>query len=203
MAVGDFALLVGTHPGKDLFVRGLVVLDRDERGHATHRHRAALVAGLAQQLGVAVHAVLRHVDHEAVGHHPARLQLERLDHAEDVVPAAAVEANHMVAQFVEDLVHLEGCGQRLDEYRGLDGAAVDAKLVLRRVENVVPEPRFQVGFDLGQIEIRPGAVREQRLGVMEEEQREIDNGGRGRGTVDAQVAFDHVPATGPHDERGP
>ena len=47
---------------------------------------------------------------------------ERLDDAEEVVPAAGVEPGDVVAQLVEDLVHLERGEDRLDEDGRPDGA---------------------------------------------------------------------------------
>ena len=47
---------------------------------------------------------------------------EPLDEGEDVVPAAAIEADDVIAQLIEDLVHLERGRQRLDQDRRLDRA---------------------------------------------------------------------------------
>jgi hypothetical protein len=46
VAVLGLALLVGAHLGERRVVGGGVALDRDLRGHAAHRVKAALVAGL-------------------------------------------------------------------------------------------------------------------------------------------------------------
>src|SRR3546814_6809884 len=75
----------------------------------------------------------------AVGQHEVRAIAELLDEAEDVIPAAAVQPGRMIAQFVQDLVHLESGEDRLDQHRRLDGAALDAELVLGMVEDIVPE----------------------------------------------------------------
>ena len=66
----------------------------------------------------------------------------------------------MLAELVEDLVHLEGGGQGLDEHRRADGAAGDAELLLRREEDVVPEARLEVALQLGQVEVGAGAALE-------------------------------------------
>ena len=89
----------------------------------------------------------------AVGQHRARVVPALLDEAEDVVPAAAVEAGGVLAQLVEDLVHLEGGGHGLDQHGGADGAARDAEVLLRAHEDVVPEARFEVALQLGQVEV--------------------------------------------------
>ena len=50
-----------------------VVLDRDLRGHAAHRERAAAMAGLDQQLRVRPQEVRRHRHLRAVGQHVVRV----------------------------------------------------------------------------------------------------------------------------------
>ena len=50
----------------------------------------------------------------------------------------------MVAQLVENLLHLEGRGQRLDQDRGADRAVGHADGLLRDHEGVVPEARLKV-----------------------------------------------------------
>ena len=61
----------------------------------------------------------------------------------------------MLAQLVEDLVHLEGGEYGFDEDRGLDGTPGHAQLVLGQLEDVVPEPGLEVALHLGQVEVRP------------------------------------------------
>ena len=43
---------------------------------------------------------------------------------------------------------------RLDQHRGLDGAARDAERVLRGDEHVVPQPRLEMALQLRQVEVR-------------------------------------------------
>ncbi len=81
---------------------------------------------------------------------------------EDVVPAAAVERHDVVAQLVQDLVHLERGPQRLDQHRDLDRLLRNLQRVLRVVEDRVPQPRLEVRLHLRQVEVRAGAVLEQR-----------------------------------------
>ena len=52
---------------------------------------------------------------------------ELLDDAEDVVPAAGVEAGRVVAQLVEDLVHLERGEDRLDQDGRPDRAVLETE----------------------------------------------------------------------------
>ena len=120
VSVRRLAALVGL----DLRERGAVelgvTLDRNLRGHATHGVGAAAVAGLNQGQAVALEEVRLHRDAEAIGEHEVRATAELLDEREDVVPAAAVEPRAVLAQLVQDLVHLEGCEDGLDQHRGAD-----------------------------------------------------------------------------------
>jgi hypothetical protein len=50
----------------------------------------------------------------------------------------------VLAQLVEDLLHLERRGQRLDEHRGADGAPRDANELLGADEDIVPESGLEV-----------------------------------------------------------
>ena len=92
----------------------------DERGHPAHRVGAAPVAGLHQQLGVGAHEGHGHRHRVAVGQHELGPLAEALDRAEHVVPAPGVEPGGVLAQLVEDLVHLERRRERLDQHRRLD-----------------------------------------------------------------------------------
>jgi hypothetical protein len=106
----------------------------------------------------------------------------------------------VVAQLVEDLVHLERRGQRLDQHRRLDGAARKVHARLGLVEHVVPQARFQVALDLRKIEVRAAALRDELLGVVEEEKAEVEERGRDRVAIDQHVLFEKMPAARAHDE---
>ena len=86
---------------------------------------------------------------------------ELLDHAEHVVPAAGVQPGRVLAQLVEDLLHLErGRGSsrsarsRGSVPRGMPSSSCAA------VEDVVPEPRLEVALELRQVEVRARAAVE-------------------------------------------
>src|SRR5262249_53572362 len=127
---------------------------------------------------------------------------ELFDSAEDVIPPARVQPGAVVAQFVQNLVHLESGQDGFNEHVGANGAARDIKGILPEVEDVIPQPRFQVAFQLGQIEIWPAASLDQFDGVMEVEQPEIEEAGGNRFAIDQDVLFFQVPAARPHHERG-
>ena len=98
----------------------------DDGRHAAHGEGAAVVAGLDQQFRVGAHERRRHGHGGAVRQHKAGAGVaEVLDDAEQVVPAAGVQAGGVVAQLVEDLVHLERGRDGLDQHGGADGALAE------------------------------------------------------------------------------
>ena len=80
----------------------------------------------------------------------------------------------MVAQLVEDLVHLERREDRLDQHRRADRAARQAERVLGEREDVVPEPRLEVALELRQVEVRAGAAVELLARVVEDDEAEVE-----------------------------
>lgn len=201
MTGARLAQLVGPHAVHGAVIGVLVVLDGDLGGHAAHGVDAALVAGLDEELDVGVHEGDGHGDGAAVGQDEVGVVAELLDGAEDVVPAAAVEPGAVVAQLVEDLVHLEGRQDRLDQHRAADRAPRHPHVVLRQVERVVPQPRLQVRLHLGQVEVRPEAVAHRLLRIVEEVQPEVEQRPRDGLPIHRHVALLEVPAPGPHDQR--
>ena len=79
----------------------------------------------------------------------------------------------MLTQLVEDFLHLERGGDGLDQYRGADGAALDAQQFLSQDEYVVPQPCFEVVLQLWQVVVRAAARIDQAPGVVEEVQTEV------------------------------
>ena len=104
-----------------------------------------------------------HRDLGAVGQHEVRTVAELLDEAENVIPAAAVQSGGMIAQFVENLVHLESArgSSRSAPWPGCVPCGMPSFCSLND-EDVVPEAGFEVAFHLRQIEIRAGAALELR-----------------------------------------
>ncbi len=198
-AVAALALLVvadlGHAPLGDLRVAPV----RDERGHPADRVRAAPMAGPDEQLRVGPHERHGHRQLGAVRGRQRRVRPELLDPAEQVVPAAGVQARGVLAQLVQDLVHLEGGEDRLDQDGRPDRAARDAERGLAVDEDLVPEPRLVVRLELGQVEVRPAPLP-QRLGaVVEQVQPEVEQAGRDRHAVDQHPRLDEVPAARPDD----
>ena len=138
-------------------VVSLGIFARNKGRHAAHRKRAAPVAGLNQQSRVGAEERLVHRHHLTVRQNAIRMILQRFDIAEDVVPAPAVQTHNMVAQSVQNFVHLEYGGQRFDQQRGFDGAARQLKTVFRKAKDFTPPRGFLPGLSLRQIEIGAAA----------------------------------------------
>ena len=107
----------------------------------------------------------------------------------------------MLAQLVEDLLHLEGRRDGLDQRGGPDGADRDAERLLRGEEDVVPQPGLEMALHLGQVEVRAGPLLQQFFRIVEEMQAEIDQSADRRSVLERDVPFVQVPAPGPHHDR--
>ncbi len=193
MAVAGLALLVGDHLVERPLVGLGVALDRDLRRHAAH---------LDHQLAVGAQERRGHRHQRAVRQHRRWVAAEFLDEAEDVVPAAAIEAGRMIAQLPEDLVGLEARQDRLDQHRRLDRALGQAELRLGMDEDVVPQTGLEMRFELRQVEIGAAALGQQGPGIVEEIEAEIEQRARHRLAIDQQVLLDQVPAARPDQQHG-
>ena len=108
----------------------------------------------------------------------------------------------MLAQLVEDLLHLERRRAGLDQHRRPDRAPRDAELLLGAQKHVVPEPRLEVALHLGQVEVGPRPAVELGPGAVEEVEAEVEQASGHPLAVDQQVLLGEVPATGSdHDRR--
>ena len=110
---------------------------------------AAGMTGLDQEVGVRGHERRGHGHLAPVGQQVVGRVGEVLDHGEDVVPTTRVESRRVVAQFVQDLLHLEGRRGGLDQAGGADAPVRDLQPVLGVCEHVVPQPGLAVGLHLG------------------------------------------------------
>src|SRR5207247_6820353 len=107
----------------------------------------------------------------------------------------------MVAQLVQDLFHLEGRKDRFDQDRGANRPSRDSELVLCEVENVVPEPRLEMAFELREVEVRAAALLQVTLDVVKEVEAEVEEPAGDRLAVDLDVSLVEVPSTRPHQQR--
>ena len=107
----------------------------------------------------------------------------------------------MIAQFIQNLVHLERRQDRLDQHGRANRPPRNSQPVLREAEDIIPQPRFQMALHLRQIEVRAGALANQFLRVVEEEQPEIEQRRRDRLAIDQEMSFVQMPAARPHQQR--
>ena len=107
----------------------------------------------------------------------------------------------MVAQLVEDLLHLERGEDRLDEDGGADRPLRQAERVLGEDERVVPEPRLVVALELGEVEVRPRPGLQLPLGRVEHVEAEVEEAGGHGLAVDRDVLLAQVPAARAHEQR--
>src|SRR3989454_12618487 len=90
------------------------------------------------------------------------------------IPAPAVEPGRMVAQLPQDLVRLEGSEDRLDQHRRADRATRDPERILREDEDVVPQARLEMAFELREIEVGARAACGELRRGMEKGESEIE-----------------------------
>lgn len=90
----------------------------------------ALVASLDEQTDIRVHEPNFHRHVHAIGQDSTLICPPPLDEAEDVIPSSTVKARRMSPQLVEDLLHLERRGERLDQDSGANGADWDLEVGL-------------------------------------------------------------------------
>ena len=202
MAGGDLAQLVGAHPLHRKGVGLVVALDRDLRGHAAHRMRTAAVAGLDQQFRVGLQERLGHRHLATLRQHLVGVAAQRLQPAEDVVPATAVQADDAAAQRVQDLVHLEHGRQRFDQHRRLHRAHRQVEAHFEEGHHLVPQARFLHALHLRQVEVRAALAPSQGLGVVEREGGEVEQAAAHRLAVDRHVHLVEVPAARADDQYG-
>ncbi len=107
----------------------------------------------------------------------------------------------MLAQLVEDLLHLERGQDRLDQNGAADRAGRQRELVLGERERRSPEPRLEVALELRQVEVRPAAALELLPRVVVDGQAEIEQRRRDGSAVDEQVALVEMPAAGADEQR--
>src|SRR6266566_9399862 len=198
MTIGGLAPLVGAYTLQRLFVGLGIVLDGDLGRHAADGVDVTAMAGFDREQGIGTQEVRGHGHLSAVGTDEFRYLAELLDSAEDVVPAPAVQAGRVFTQFVEYLIHFKGCQDGFDEHGGTDGAPGDAQFLLGKHKYVIPEAGFQVVLQLGQVEIGPGAFREQRSHIVEEVKGEVEDAARNRLAIDEHMLFRQVPSTRAH-----
>ncbi len=200
MPVARLALLVLAHLEHGQFIGRRIILDGDLRRHAAHGMHTAPVAGLDQQQRIRLQEMGRHGYLAAIRQHKIRMAAETFNHAEDEVPAPAIETRRVLAQFIQDLVHFKRRQDGLDEHRTANRAARESEDLLRMQEHVIPEPGLKMRLHLGQVEIRPVSLCHQRARIVEQTQAKIPQRCGRRETVHLDMGLDHVPAARAHHQ---
>ena len=108
----------------------------------------------------------------------------------------------MVAELVEDLIHLEGGEDGFDEDCSLDGVPGEIKGGFGDGEDVVPEAGFEVRLHLGEVEVRAGAAVEEFFRVVEQVEAEVEQAARHGDAVDEEVSLLEMPASCADEEDG-
>src|SRR5262245_30987700 len=178
------AQFVLPHFVERLLVCDRVVLDGNLRGHATHRVDAPTMTRVNQEVHIRLEKGTIHCDRGAVRQDEGWMVTELLDEAENVVPAPAVQTRSVLAQFVEDLVHLERCQNCLDQNGSANRAPLNSQFLLRKAKNVIPQARFEMALQLGQIKIWTRSCCNQFRGVVKEVQAKIKEGGGNGHAID-------------------
>ena len=199
-SVSRLALLVLANFGEGALIHLRITPARNERRHPADRMSSPTVAGANEQLRVRAHERNRHRELRAVGEHAVGARAKCLDDAEQVVPAPRVQTSRMIAELIQDLLHLERGEDRFDQHGRANGSVGNTERVLRETEDVVPKTHLEVAFGLRQVEIRPRPASDELLRVVKEVQTEVEQTGRHRSAVDRSVNLLEVPAAGTNDE---
>jgi hypothetical protein len=102
------------------------------------------VAGTNQKANICVHEWSLHCHAATIRENNALcLSAPLFDEREDVVPTTTVETRRVLAQLKEDFVHLESSRESLYQDGSTNSAPRQANVVLREVDDVIPQPRIR------------------------------------------------------------
>src|ERR1043166_3461002 len=99
---------------------------------------SAPVACLDEQVHVGFQKMPVHGDRRSIRQNEVGVIPELLNEAENVVPATAIQARRVVAQFVENFIHFEGGENRLNQDSCANCATRNAEFILSKAKDVVP-----------------------------------------------------------------
>src|SRR4030095_3831160 len=99
---------------------------------------------------------------------------EFLDESEDVIPASAVQTGGVLAKLPKNLVHLEHGQDGFNENGRLDRATLNSQEILGFAEDLVPQARFEMVLQLGEIEVWAASPASELMRIVEEENRKIE-----------------------------
>ncbi len=106
----------------------------------------------------------------------------------------------MLAQFIQDFIHLECGDDRFNQHSGLDRSLRQTEFILGHHEDIVPQTCFEVRFHFRQVEVRTCATRQLLFRVMDHEQRKVENTARNTLAINQHMFFIQMPAAWTHDQ---
>lgn len=132
------------------------------------------MAGLDEKADIGIHEPDLHRHILAIRKDSALVHSPFLDEAEYVIPTSTIQPARVVSQFEEDLFHLEGSGESLNQDSSPDGSKGHADISLRKIEDIIPKAGFAVVFHLGEVEVGSRATSDKFLGIVEEVESEVE-----------------------------
>ena len=166
------------------------------------------MARLHEELSIGAHEWHRHGHFAAVGEHePCATTPVVLDNRKEIVPPTCVETCSVIAECIENLVHLEGSGESLNQHSGTNGSVLKTKLSFSEAEDIIPELGFLARFEFREIDVGSGPTLDQLVRVLENIQAEVDETSRCRSALticidEADVLFHEMPTAWAHHDCG-
>src|SRR5450759_1343424 len=106
----------------------------------------------------------------------------------------------MLPQFIQYLIHLKRCQDRLYKHRCFDRTVWNTQSVFSQRKHIIPESRLQVILQLGQVKVGTSPVLQQRFDVVEEVEAKIEKPSRNLFAVDEHMLLRQMPATRAHKQ---
>mmetsp|Transcript_294 Transcript_294/g.548 ORF Transcript_294/g.548 Transcript_294/m.548 type:complete len:362 (-) Transcript_294:699-1784(-) len=198
--LSDFILL---NPGHGSIIRRSVTLNGDLSGHTTHCKCSSLMTNVNQPIHICLQQrSVRHGQMGTIGCNLIRMTFELFDVREQVVPPSAIQSQGMISQFVQNLLHLKRRRDGLQENSRANGPLRHAEITLRRPKDVVPQPRLEVIFQFGQVEVRASPLGQEAMHVMIEIQPEIEQTSRCHASIDGDMSFVQMPSARTDEQDG-
>lgn len=180
----------------------LARINHSNRVHESyHSVNTTTVAGLDEQLNVSVHERNSHSNIRTVRQDKVGVLAVTLDEREDVVPTTTVETGAVVAELVNNLIHLKSSSDSFNQHSTTDGTPGNTNVVLSKVEDIVPQTGLEVRLHLGQVKVRTVPTGNQLLGVVEEVETEVEQRSGDGFAVNGEVLLIQVPATSTGNQR--
>jgi hypothetical protein len=179
------------------------------------------VTGLDKKSNICVHKRYSHRDIFTVGKNSNTVCPALLDEAEDIIPPdvvvfqhinvlmdnfgknlpSTIQSRRVSSQFEQDLLHVEGCRQGLDENGSTNRSVWNSDVGLGKVEDIIPKTGFEVMFHFWEIEVRTVATLDEFLRVVIKIDCKIKQRTRNGSIVNSHTRFIKMPSSGSAMER--